>query len=170
MSRLASIAILVGVIGVSFALSAIEISKYNLHPQTQTAALSGVGSELIAHYTFDEGSGTTANDSAGSNTGTINGATWTSGKVGGALEFDGNDHITFNEDLPNSYPFTFSGWVKTLANTKGSAVSSAASDRVFFSSIGVSSNGVPFAGNMGRWDIFRRRAYLHKRRKRSGQQ
>ncbi|MDP3900648.1 MAG: hypothetical protein Q8Q23_06255, partial [bacterium] len=45
---------------------------------------------LQAHWTFDEGSGVTAGDSAGSNTGTISGATWTSGKIGSsALSFDG---------------------------------------------------------------------------------
>src|SRR5688572_6099189 len=45
--------------------------------QTQLAQVAPT-SGLIAHYTFDEGSGTTATDSAGSNTGTLtNGPTWT---------------------------------------------------------------------------------------------
>jgi hypothetical protein len=52
---------------------------------------------LIAHWKFDEGSGTTATDSAGTNNGTIRGgAAWTTGRVGGALRFDGgNDYVSF---------------------------------------------------------------------------
>ena len=50
---------------------------------------------LQAHYAFDEGSGTIASDSSGNNrNGTITGATWTTGKIGGALNFDGNDYVT----------------------------------------------------------------------------
>ncbi len=48
---------------------------------------------LVAHYTFNETSGNTAADSSGSgNTGTLTGMTgseWTTGKVGGGLNFDG---------------------------------------------------------------------------------
>ena len=64
-------------------------------PQFQLAQISGADSSLVAHYTFDEGSGTTAGDSSGNgNTGTLTpttgGPTWTSGKVGnGTLQFDG---------------------------------------------------------------------------------
>jgi len=52
---------------------------------------------LVAHWKFDEGSGTTATDSAGSNNGTIRGgAAWTTGRIGGALRFDGsNDDVAF---------------------------------------------------------------------------
>ena len=54
---------------------------------------------LVLHYQFDETSGTTASDSSGSGyTGTLTnmtGSEWTTGKVGGALSFDGsNDRIT----------------------------------------------------------------------------
>jgi len=50
-------------------------------------------SALVGYWKFDEGSGTTANDSSGyGNNGTLyNGPTWTSGEVGGALSFDGVD-------------------------------------------------------------------------------
>uniref|UniRef100_UPI0025F628B9 LamG-like jellyroll fold domain-containing protein n=1 Tax=uncultured Candidatus Kuenenia sp. TaxID=1048336 RepID=UPI0025F628B9 len=58
-------------------------------PSTDTS------SGLQAYYTFDEGSGTTATDSSGNNRdGTITGATWTTGKIGGALNFDGNGYVT----------------------------------------------------------------------------
>ncbi len=53
---------------------------------------------LVAHWTFDEGSGTTAYDSAGSNDGTIYGAQWTSGQIGGALSFDGyGDYVDLSD-------------------------------------------------------------------------
>ncbi|MBE7444960.1 MAG: Ig-like domain-containing protein [Planctomycetia bacterium] len=48
-----------------------------------------------AYYKFDEGVGAIATDSSGNNrNGTIVGATWTTGKIGGGLNFDGNDYVT----------------------------------------------------------------------------
>src|SRR2546430_8469288 len=46
---------------------------------------------LVAAYAFNEGSGTTVADASGNgNTGTLNGATWTTaGRYGSALVFDG---------------------------------------------------------------------------------
>ncbi|NQV34428.1 MAG: LamG domain-containing protein, partial [Phycisphaeraceae bacterium] len=45
---------------------------------------------LVAHWALDDGAGTTAFDSAGTNHGTVNGlALWTTGQLGGALELDG---------------------------------------------------------------------------------
>ncbi len=48
---------------------------------------------LVGYWKFDDGSGSSAADSSGnSNTGTlINGPTWTTGKIDGALNFDGVD-------------------------------------------------------------------------------
>ena len=56
---------------------------------------------LVAYWSFDEGSGTTAYDASGNgNHGTlINGPKWTQGKNGQALSFDGsNDYV----DVPDS--------------------------------------------------------------------
>jgi hypothetical protein len=54
---------------------------------------------LVAHWTFDEGSGTIAYDSAGDNDGTIHNADWTTGQVGGALNFDGSgDYVEVPHD------------------------------------------------------------------------
>jgi len=48
----------------------------------------------IAHWTFDEGKGDVARDAVGTNHGTVYGASWETGKVGGALGFDGqNDYV-----------------------------------------------------------------------------
>jgi len=82
-----------------------------------TAALP---SGLVAAYAFDEGSGTTVADKSGNNlTGTINGATWTSGKYGNALSFNGTSAYV---DLGNPALLQFTGsmtvsaWVNAAAN------------------------------------------------------
>jgi len=59
---------------------------------------SAAQAALVAQYTFDEGSGDTASDSAGGYDGTVVGATWTTGKFGGALDFGGVGHV----ELPPS--------------------------------------------------------------------
>jgi hypothetical protein len=66
----------------------------------------------IAHWTFDEGSGTIAGDSAGSQNGTVYGASWIEGKVGGALSFDGmNDYVDCgNADVLAPEKLTLSLW------------------------------------------------------------
>lgn len=76
----------------------------------------GSDPNLIAHWKFDEGSGTTAYDSAGDNDGTIYGATWTSGQIDGALSFDGNDYVDVPPpeklDFERTDAYTLSAWYK----------------------------------------------------------
>ena len=74
--------------------------------------------ELVGYWSFDEGSGTEANDSSGfDNTGTVYGGTWVPGKCGSALSFDaGSDGDYDYVDVPNSVSintstFTISSWV-----------------------------------------------------------
>ena len=73
---------------------------------------------LLAYWTFDEGSGSIAYDSSGNNdTGTVAGAQWTSGLFGSALNFDG----TFQVNVPNSGSLnpvsglTLSAWINPSA-------------------------------------------------------
>ena len=69
---------------------------------------------LVAAYSFDEGTGTTANDASGqANTATLNnGVAWVAGKHGKAASFDGvNDYIT----IPNSASTNISGNALTLS-------------------------------------------------------
>ena len=69
---------------------------------------------LVAAYSFDEGTGTTANDSSGQgNTATLNnGVAWVAGQHGKAASFDGvNDYIT----IPNSASTNISGSALTLS-------------------------------------------------------
>jgi len=79
-------------------------------------------SDLISHWTFDEGTGQTAADSVGNNDATLGATggagsddpTWASGKIGsGALHFDGGDHVDGgnNNTVTNlSGPKSFTFW------------------------------------------------------------
>jgi hypothetical protein len=63
--------------------------------------VSNASAELVGHWRFDEGSGTTANDQSGNgNDGTlINDPTWAIGINNGALQFDGiDDHVNCGND------------------------------------------------------------------------
>ncbi|UCF43964.1 MAG: hypothetical protein JSV99_03305 [Planctomycetota bacterium] len=75
---------------------------------------------LVAHWTFDEGSGTVAYDSAGSNHGTlVNAPVWSSGQVDGALSFDGiNDYVVVADDssLDIAGAISFGAWIKLNDN------------------------------------------------------
>ena len=59
-------------------------------------AMYGSDEGLVAHWKFDDGSGGTAIDSAGTNNGTLVGdPTWTAGRVDGALSLDGSgDYVS----------------------------------------------------------------------------
>jgi len=86
--------------------------------------VTSTSSSLVSHWKFDEGTGSTASDSWGSNDGTITDATWVNGLLGGALDFDGSgDYVNVGNDdsleidITNSN-VTISTWVypKVLDN------------------------------------------------------
>ena len=69
------------------------IRLYSHERQLITPAEPGTAN-LVGHWQFDEGSGTTAADSSGNNNhGTITGAEWVAGQVGGALKFNGAEYV-----------------------------------------------------------------------------
>jgi hypothetical protein len=72
--------------------------------------------DLVAHWTFDEGSGTIAYDVVGGNDGTLEGdPQWVAGKNGGALEFDGSgDYVDCGSDAAFQIPvnITVMSWIK----------------------------------------------------------
>jgi prepilin-type N-terminal cleavage/methylation domain-containing protein len=81
---------------------------------------------LVGWWTFDEGTGTTTKDLSGNgndgilcniSTCGIQGPTWTTGKVGGSLRFDGVDDwvITANSINLANKDFTLIVWAKTIA-------------------------------------------------------
>ncbi|HEX37756.1 MAG TPA: LruC domain-containing protein [Candidatus Cloacimonetes bacterium] len=70
---------------------------------------------LIGEWKFDTGSGSIAYDTAGDNDGTIHDAIWTTGRVGGALEFNGSDAwVSVPEDpiFDLDYNVTYMAWVQ----------------------------------------------------------
>ncbi|UCC23448.1 MAG: LamG domain-containing protein [Planctomycetota bacterium] len=91
-------------------VSALVVLVYNV------PVFSG-DANLVSHWTFDDGSGTIAYDSAGENDGTLVGdPMWTSGQIDGSLSFDGSgDYVsignTVTHNLPNG---TFAAWVYPL--------------------------------------------------------
>lgn len=81
---------------------------YQVRVRGDEAPISG----LVSHWRLDEGAGTTAADSSGGGfPGTVSGATWTTGRLGGALSFDGGiNRVTVGApDVP--YPWTCAMWV-----------------------------------------------------------
>ena len=83
--------------------------------ETNCAGTGVLNPGPIGEWKLDERKGTTAQDTSGNgNTGTLTGGpTWSSGKIGSAVKFDGvNDHILApNASLPTT-DFTYEAWVK----------------------------------------------------------
>ena len=72
---------------------------------------------LVAYWAFDETSGTTAHDSAGTHDGTVSGAQWTSdGKFGNALNFNGSAYVNIG-DLGLNGDWTVCFWAKSNNNS-----------------------------------------------------
>jgi hypothetical protein len=97
--------------------------------------LDAIGTGLIAHYTFDEGSGTVVVDHSGNGrNGTLFGGTWLpdGGKFGGALHFDGTTYVTVDTfpDAPSS--FTVSTWVRVAGFAPDSGLETVTSTEVVF--------------------------------------
>jgi hypothetical protein len=88
----------------------------NTNSDTITVSVPQTTIDATALYNFNEGSGTIATDSSGNgNNGTIYGASWTTGRSGGGLSFDGtNDYVNLGDPLslqPNTV--SVSVWFKT---------------------------------------------------------
>ncbi|KQW52750.1 hypothetical protein ASC77_00025 [Nocardioides sp. Root1257] len=78
-------------------------------------------STLVAAYGLNEGTGTTFADASGSgNGGSVFQATWTAGKYGTALSFDGTNDYASVPDAPSldlSSPMTLEAWVRPTASS-----------------------------------------------------
>jgi hypothetical protein len=89
------------------------------------ATPQNIDTTLAAYWALDDGSGTIAVDSSsnGYNGTLMNGPTWTTGRIGGALSFDGvNDSVDtiFTEQLNT---WTVSLWVSSPAAPAAAAAS-----------------------------------------------
>jgi len=100
---------------------------------------------LISYWSFNEGSGTTAYDWVGENHGTIYGAQWTTGKIDGALDFDGDDGVYLEGSTGEGSPLniyntelTISAWVK-ITGTGGTIVARAKPSYITYR-LGVATN------------------------------
>ncbi len=86
----------------------------------------GLPSGLVGYWTFNEGSGTTAADSSGNGyTATlVNGVTWTTGKVGGAISANGvNQYVNIPAvNLSATSAVTIAAWVNRTYSTAGGHV------------------------------------------------
>ncbi len=76
-----------------------------------------INTDSISHWAFDEESGVVAGDSSvNGNNATVEGAaSWATGKVGGALSFDGiDDYVDVDgvSSLDNLGPLTYAVWIK----------------------------------------------------------
>ncbi len=106
-------------------LTASEIqSLYQLGESDKMNATDvngNLNSGLAGHWKLDEGSGTsTVDSSVNGSTGTLtSGPTWTTGQVGGAVTFDGNnDYITAGSSSALDFTtstFTISSWIYPTA-------------------------------------------------------
>jgi hypothetical protein len=88
----------------------------------------------IGLWKLDEGSGTIAGDSSGNgNHGTIYGsATWTTGKSGNALDFDGVDDYVDVGDIDLTDAFTISAWINISSIDKNMIVGKSYSTYQFY--------------------------------------
>ena len=86
-----------------------------------TLSLAGNASaDLVAHWSFDDGSGTSAFDSSGNgNDGTVAGnAEWVDGQLGGALQFDGAGARVVAANIPfDNRSFSVMMWVNAVLYT-----------------------------------------------------
>ena len=94
----------------AFADNNEKIISVHIDEQTE------IQNELLAHWKFDETSGTTAIDSEGDFDGVLtNGPTWTTGVFDGGLLFDGvDDYVDVSVMNPQSYDdFTITAWYRS---------------------------------------------------------
>ncbi|MHC4529111.1 MAG: LamG-like jellyroll fold domain-containing protein, partial [Planctomycetota bacterium] len=85
-----------------------------------------VGYPMISYWKLDEGFGSTANDSANGNDGTIAGATWTTGKVDAALLFHGSTsdrvRVPHSSSLNITGQFAAEAWIKATGADSYAAI------------------------------------------------
>jgi probable HAF family extracellular repeat protein len=91
-------------------------------PNNRIRAVLLIPARPIGHWEFDQTSGTVAADtSVRGNHGQVNGAAWTSGKVRGALGFDGsNDYVDVPDDASLRFSqydsFSIAFWAKPASS------------------------------------------------------
>jgi sugar lactone lactonase YvrE len=106
------------------ALSGAEIETNKAAAITSGSPPPPPGSPTAA-YAFDETSGTSAKDAAGSHTGTVTAPSWVEGKFGKALAFNGTSScvsVPNSVDLQLSGSFTIEAWVNPTTVKQGAPI------------------------------------------------
>jgi chitodextrinase len=129
-------------------LSLEQLAADRAAPVTPTSA-APASDGLVAAYSFDEGAGLSVSDASGNaNGGAITGATWTQGRFGGALAFDG-DHsfvtVADSNSLDLSSAMTLEAWVhpKALGTTWRTAIIKEAGTRLAYALYANTDTGQP---------------------------
>src|SRR3989344_1315771 len=118
------------------ALTSSEVERlYKLQKPKVASGVDNTG--LVGYWAFEEGVGTRAEDSSdNNNTGTLttmDNSDWVTGKVGGALDFDGSSDfvdVGNNASLVTANAFTVSAWVKATSSATSRTITSWGSDSV----------------------------------------
>ena len=95
--------------------------RINIALSQDVKKIDDLDADLVSWWKFDEGNGNIVYDLAGDNHGVIHGAKWTTGKIGGALSFDGvDDYVDCGNDpsFDITGPITLTAWVKTSSPSK----------------------------------------------------
>jgi len=110
--------------------------------------------DMVSHWSFNERSGSTAYDSDGINHGTIYGAQWTTGLVGGALSFDGeDDYVNCGNDASTAFSSGDSFTLEALVQYSGLSTFGAIAARhddssaTFNYAFGIANNKLVFVGD-----------------------
>ncbi len=90
----------------------ITFSQEEVETEVQPLKMLQDTGGIVANWSFNENSGSISKDSVGNNNGSVNGADWTSGASGSALDFDGKGG---HSEVPNSTSLNISGNQITLA-------------------------------------------------------
>ncbi|MBN2737483.1 MAG: carbohydrate-binding protein [Spirochaetales bacterium] len=106
-------------------LKAIATDDRGLESQDSiTISVSATSDQLIAHWSFDEGSGDYVHDSSGNNnSGTNFGADYKPGVTGTALNFSGKEYVKTKQGIMNGLKsFTILGWINPQDNSNTSGL------------------------------------------------
>jgi len=95
-------------------------------PPTVAPPAPDITTGLVGYWKFDQASGLTAADSAGTNAGTLNGGSgWTAGRFAGAVSLNGTTgFVNVNDNAPlNPTRITMAAWIQPQASGVGMVVS-----------------------------------------------
>ncbi|MFZ1719720.1 MAG: LamG domain-containing protein [Candidatus Moraniibacteriota bacterium] len=98
-------------------VTTVGFSLYQWNASRASTQKTAPNNGLVGYWSFDENTGTQAGDASGNNnTGTLtNGPTWTTGKLGQAINFDGVDDYVFVPSSSSVGPtgdMTITAWIK----------------------------------------------------------